>query len=126
MTDQKQPQPAASSAVEQAKEDFISELWAILGPQMPWQSKTFREAIRENDVIDQALNRLVTAVRAEFCPACAEKDQQLANLEHAFSERIAKDLDHYAGKLAKKALRDVLKRQPQTAPHQDAGTPEGQ
>ena len=78
----------------------------------PTPAQKLEQALAELREVNQSM-------RGIPCPACAEKDQQLSKLEHALSERIAKDLDHYAGKLAKKALRNVLKRQPQTASHQE-------
>ena len=61
-----QPQPAASSAVEQAIQNLklaIENCRLEPACEADWQIKA-----------------LIAAVRAESCPACAEKDQQLAKL----------------------------------------------
>lgn len=62
-----QPQPAASSAVEQAIQNLklaIENCRLEPACEADWQIKA-----------------LIAAVRAESCPACAEKDQQLASAE---------------------------------------------
>lgn len=66
-----QPQPAESSAVEQARQRVIDLMADALG----------RDAGKYIHVGRSAVDAMIAAVRAESCPACAEKDQQLASAE---------------------------------------------
>lgn len=57
--------PSADGSIAQARKDFLDELWAMLGPHLPWESKTFEDAIREHVVIDRALDALILLCQSE-------------------------------------------------------------
>lgn len=61
-----QPQPAESSAVEQARQRVIDLMADALG----------RDAGKYIHVGRSAVDAMIAAVRAESCPACAEKTRE--------------------------------------------------
>lgn len=75
------PSAGIAPSVEQLRRDFLSELWATLGPHLPWESKTFEAAIGEHFVVDHALTNLILAVQQQDADARARL--------HATIDRLA-------------------------------------